>query len=81
MPRITLFLRNVTLWDALRYVTEISGLRFRVDEHAVVILPAGTPDGPIVTRLYPVQPSFYQEVIRDFEKEREDTRRAPSFSW
>jgi hypothetical protein len=35
--KITLILRSVPLADALKYVTEIAGLRYRVDAHAVVI--------------------------------------------
>jgi general secretion pathway protein D len=35
--KVTLNLRNVPLADALKYVTEGVGLRYRVDAHAVVI--------------------------------------------
>ncbi len=36
-PRIDLRLRNVPLYDAIRYVTEVVGIYFRIDDHAVVI--------------------------------------------
>ena len=37
VPPITLTLRNVPLSTVLQYVAEITGLRYRVDAHAVVI--------------------------------------------
>ena len=44
--KVTLRLREVPLADALRYVTESVGLRYRVDAHAIVIYippPAAPP--------------------------------------
>lgn len=37
LPAITLTLRDIPLTDALRYVTELTGLRYRVEPNAVVI--------------------------------------------
>jgi hypothetical protein len=34
---ITLRLRNVSLYDAIRYVAEVADIGFRIDDHAVVI--------------------------------------------
>jgi hypothetical protein len=47
--KVTLNLRQIPLADALRYLTEIAGLRYRVDPHAVVIykpLPTAPNAGP-----------------------------------
>ncbi|HUI08226.1 MAG TPA: STN domain-containing protein [Verrucomicrobiae bacterium] len=47
--KVTLNLRKIPLADALRYVTEIAGLRYRVDPQAVVIykpLPTASKDSP-----------------------------------
>jgi len=46
--KITLSLHQVPLAEALKYVTEIAGLRYRVDPYAVVIYqPApAPPEGP-----------------------------------
>jgi general secretion pathway protein D len=43
--KVTLSLREVPLADALKYVTESVGLRYRVDAHAIVIYipPPGAP--------------------------------------
>ena len=42
LPKVTLNLKNVPMLDAIRYVTELAKLRYRVDEHAVVVYP---PEG------------------------------------
>jgi len=47
--KVTLNLRQIPLGDALKYVTEIAGLRYRVDPHAIVIfkpLPTAPKDSP-----------------------------------
>ncbi len=47
--KVTLNLRKIPLAEALKYATEITGLRYRVDPHAVVIykpLPAAPKDSP-----------------------------------
>jgi hypothetical protein len=46
LPVISLKLRSIPLYDAIRYLTEVSELTFRIDDHAVVItekLPSPTP--------------------------------------
>ena len=40
VPTITLNLRRVRLFDAVRYVTEVAGLRFRAEDNAVVVYRA-----------------------------------------
>ena len=46
-----LSLQNIPLYDAIRYVTEVTGVHFRIDDHAVVItdevpVPIGMPMTP-----------------------------------
>lgn len=48
LPNVTLRLYRVTTADALRYLTELAGLRYRVDERAVVIGPVETPKSVLV---------------------------------
>jgi general secretion pathway protein D len=44
---VTLTLRNILAAEALRYVTTLAGLRYRVDAHAVIIYqPAPEPVAP-----------------------------------
>jgi general secretion pathway protein D len=62
IPLITLNLRRVTLLDAIKYVTDVAGLKYRIDENAVIITPANAIQENVVTRLYPVQPSILEMV-------------------
>ncbi len=52
---ITLQLRDVTLLNALRTVTEIAGLYYRIDRNIVIIEREG--QGRLITRFYPVDPT------------------------
>ena len=55
----SLRLRNVPLATALEYVVNKVGLRYRVDEYAVTLLPAGnSDDGALSTRTWTVPPTF-----------------------
>lgn len=63
MPALTLRARNISLFDAVRYVSEIAGLRYRVDRNAVVIFPEGAGPGEVVTRVYRVQPTILDAVL------------------
>lgn len=56
---ITLTLRRVTLLEAVRLVTDVANLKYRVEDNAVIITPKGSVEG-VVTRLYPVQPSILE---------------------
>lgn len=60
IPRITLVLQNVVLMEAIRYITELTGLKYRLEESAVVITPADVVYGQVVTRVYTVQPSLIE---------------------
>lgn len=65
---ITLNLRRISMLDAVKYITEVAGLKYRIEDSAVIITPIDAPVGNIITRMYPVQPSFMDVII-----EREDT--------
>jgi general secretion pathway protein D len=60
IPPITLELRKVTLLDALRTVTEIAGLYYRIDRNLVIIEREG--QGELITRFYPVDPTRWTNV-------------------
>ena len=60
IPPITLQLRDVTLLNALRTVTEIAGLYYRVDRNIVIIEREG--QGRLITRFYPVDPTRWTTV-------------------
>ena len=57
IPPVTMNLRKVNLLDAIKYVTELANLGYRIDKNVVFITPRGVDPSSVVTRLYPVSPS------------------------
>lgn len=68
IPTITLNLRRISLIDALKIITEVSNLRYRIDGNVVIITPAGVAIGSIMTRMYPVQPSIIDVIVEREEQ-------------
>jgi general secretion pathway protein D len=68
VPAITLNLRRINLLDAIKFITEVADLRYRIEGNVVIITPANVVSGRVVTRMYPVQPSILDVIV-----EREDT--------
>ncbi|NCC50239.1 MAG: hypothetical protein EOM20_03390 [Spartobacteria bacterium] len=73
VPTITLNLRRISLHDALKIITEVAGLRYRIDGNVVIITPSDYVAGTVITRMYPVQPSFLDVVIQREEESQRDT--------
>ncbi|MBI3985495.1 MAG: hypothetical protein HY343_01120, partial [Lentisphaerae bacterium] len=63
IPEITLNLRNITLVDALKYITEVTSLKYRIEESAVIITPSDVVWGEVITRMYSVQPSIQETIL------------------
>ncbi len=61
--KITLSLRNVPLIEALKYVTTLANLKYRVESSAVIVLPIDAPSGEMVTRIYPVNPGAFRASV------------------
>lgn len=55
---ITLRLANVPLAEVLRYTTALANLKYKVEAHAVLIVPISTPDADLFTNTYVVPPNF-----------------------
>ncbi len=55
---ITLDLQNVPLVEALRYITELAGVKYRIEPFAVVIVPLADRSDALFTKRYPVPPMF-----------------------
>lgn len=68
VPNITLSLRRTSLLNAVKYICEVAGLHYRLEENAVIITPANVVVGTVVTRLYPVQPSIVEMVVKKNEE-------------
>ncbi|HRZ13750.1 MAG TPA: hypothetical protein P5567_15005 [Kiritimatiellia bacterium] len=64
---ITLSLRRVSLLDAIKYITDIANLKFRIEDNVVIITPANVAVGRIITRMYPVQPSILDVIVEKEE--------------
>ncbi len=58
--RISLKLSNVPLVEAVRYVTELARLKFKVEPHAVVIVPITEVSEPLSSQVFHVPPGFLQ---------------------
>ncbi len=56
--RITLRLANVPIAEALRYTTSLAQLKYKVEPHAVVVIPLSQPDADLFTNTYVVPPTF-----------------------
>ena len=56
--KITLTLSNVPLIEALRYLTELSGLKYKVEPFAVSIVPITENTDELLTKEYRVPPGF-----------------------
>ncbi len=56
--RVTLALDNVPLYEALRYVSQLAGLKIKIDPVAVSIVPVTEVSTELVTKEYRVPPTF-----------------------
>jgi len=56
--RVTLSLNNVPLYEALRYVAQLAGLKIKIDNFAVSIVPITDISTELVTKEYRVPPNF-----------------------
>ena len=61
--KITLSLRQIPLIEALKYVTSVAVLKYRIEPSAVLILPKDAPEGALITRTYPVAPGAISKVV------------------
>lgn len=56
--RITLDLKDVPMSEALRYVTELAQMKYKVEPHAVLITPLSEDSSQMYTRTFKVPPDF-----------------------
>jgi len=57
-PRISLDLQQVPLATALRYITDLAGLKYKVEPYAVVVVPITDVTDDLYTRVFRVPPDF-----------------------
>ncbi|MBE2203128.1 MAG: type II and III secretion system protein [Chthoniobacterales bacterium] len=56
--RVSLSLNNVPLIEALRYLTELAGLKYKIEPYAVSIVPLTENTDEFLTKEYRVPPGF-----------------------
>ena len=56
--RINLELKDVPMTEALRYVVELAGMKFKMEPYAVLITPLSETTSEFYTRTYRVPPDF-----------------------
>jgi len=56
--KISIALKNVPLIEAVRYLTELSGLKYKIEPFAVSIIPLTENTEELVTKEYRVPPGF-----------------------
>jgi general secretion pathway protein D len=56
--KITLSLTNIPLSEALRYITSLAGLKVKIDQYAVTIVPLSEITDTLITKEYKVPPGF-----------------------
>lgn len=59
---ITFTARYITLLSAMKIITQVAGLRYRVDGNIVMIVPSDYDPAQIEVRMYPVEPTFIERV-------------------
>lgn len=57
---VSLNLLNVPMEELLRYVSEMCGVAYKVDEHAVIFVSISERNSAVVTRSFRVPPDFIQ---------------------
>ncbi|HUF62851.1 MAG TPA: Amuc_1098 family type IV pilus outer membrane protein [Verrucomicrobiales bacterium] len=55
---ITLTIESVPLVEALRYITDLAGVKSKIEAYSVVIVPESDEGGQMFTDIYRVPPSF-----------------------
>lgn len=55
---ISLDLKNVPMSEALRYITDLAQLKYKVESYAVVVVPISDNNTEMFTRTYRVPPDF-----------------------
>jgi hypothetical protein len=66
-PLVTFDVRGLSLHEILKIVTQVAGLKCRIEGSVAMVVPANAPDGEIVVRMYPVKPNAVEQIrsLRD----------------
>ena len=56
--KVSLSLRNIPLIEAIRYLTELSGLKYKIEPYAVSLIPITENTDELLTKEFRVKPNF-----------------------
>ncbi len=56
--RITVSLNNIPLGEALKYVTALAGLKYKIEPYGIRIVPLSVPTNTLVTKQWAVTPAM-----------------------
>ena len=56
---ITVSLQNIPLGEALKYVTSLAGLKYKVEDYAVRVVPLTVPTETLLTHEFKVPPGMF----------------------
>jgi general secretion pathway protein D len=65
---INLTMQNVPLGEALRYITNLSGVRSKAEEFAVFLVPLNAPQDNLIRREFRVRSDFFDAASADAQK-------------
>ena len=58
-------LKNVPMLEVLKFITENTGMRYKIEDYAVVILPSGQSDTDLFNKNFSVPPNFHTALQND----------------
>ena len=61
--QISLDLKDVPMKEALRYITELAGMKYKVEAYAVLVVPISETNSEMVQRIYRVPPDFLTQGV------------------
>jgi general secretion pathway protein D len=73
VPLITFNARHLPLFDVLRVVMDVGGLRYRITDNVVMIVPASEREDDFIHRMYDVLPTL-QEIVQSVGRELATTQ-------
>ncbi|MFO7534473.1 MAG: hypothetical protein R6X19_02100 [Kiritimatiellia bacterium] len=62
IPEITFTARYISLLQAVKIITQVAGLKYRVEGKIVMIVPSDAPDQDIEHKWYSVEPTFMSQI-------------------
>jgi hypothetical protein len=62
VPLITFRARHISVLEALDIVTQMAGLKYRIQGNVVLVTPKSAPDGEIQVRTYTVKPTIGDRI-------------------